>query len=42
MEEKEATQEGPVADPPDTGADEVASEKAEPDEESGGVVKEGE
>jgi hypothetical protein len=42
MDERETTQEGPIADPPETGADEVASEEAEPDEESGGVVKEGE
>lgn len=41
MDEKESTQEGTLSDAPDTGADEVSSEEAEPEEESGGVVKEG-
>lgn len=43
MTEKEPDQqEGTISDAPNTGADEVVSEDAEPSEESGGVVKEGE
>jgi hypothetical protein len=43
MDEKAPTQEeSGVSDAPNTGADETVSEDVEPNEESGGVVKEGE
>jgi hypothetical protein len=41
VESSEADQEGVLSDAPQTGADEVESEGTEPEERSGGVVKEG-